>query len=80
MNSTYMDQRIDYSSDGVASLLNPAYTVDFDPAFAVVGDMSVEGCGYTLAHTERRGQVSENLGQRIESGLTVGTPVNFTLY
>jgi len=80
MNSTYFDQRIDYSSDDVVPLLNPAYTVDFDPAFAVIGDMSGDGRVDIVDHTERRAHVYENLGQSTESGLTVGTPVNFTLY
>ena len=80
MSSTYLDQRIDYSLDGVALLPNPAYTVDFDPAFCMVGDRSADDYGYIVAHIVRRAQVYQNLGQRTESDLTVGTPVNFTLY
>ena len=80
MSSTYLGQRIDYSSDGVAPLPNPAYTVDLDPAFAGVGDMSGDDYGYIVSHIVRRAQVYQNLGQRTESDLTVGTPVNFILY
>ena len=48
--------------------------------FALVGDMTGNGRLDIVAHTERRAQVYQNLGQAVQPGTTVGTPVNFTLY
>ena len=48
--------------------------------FAVIGDMTGDSRVDIIVHTERRAHVYENIGEPLESDMTVGTPDNFTLY